>query len=336
MAIICPICTYDNQENSSGICLQCGFDLNSGSSLYEKPLQDINKAAETILAAEGSAAPEEITALYSEIAASSAGLIGQAKAELEKGLASLKNNSASISAADNNNTELINNALANFEKAAGEASKNLESIYQALYIMNDPEKTKEGQAQLEFLSTAIQQNFLLLQQSSMAFMTFNQDAEYPIDITNVSKILEYISAYISSYLKTKSVQELKSAVYYIESAKRTLISQIEEYEGVPYDQEISETNFVDNEGQSEHSHKNIEETDDDEEYYDDEEYEDEEELSDEFGLEERQDESSDIKIDQYSPQTDSLALGNSIHSENSSEDITESAHETYGGFSEKI
>ena len=229
MGTFCPVCGYENHEEEFETCPQCGFDIKTGMSLYDKPLEGIKKASE-LLNQNKDITPEEANKIYNDIVADSTNVISIAKSDFEKSINEIVTRFQMDSEYDKNTAEeYIKPYTDMFTQATKTVNQGLESIEKALTSIN-PNNLQETQMQLDLGTTLIEQGFFAMQNLDISLST--DDGEYPIDIEEFSEMLDYVHAYLGSYLDTKNVQELKAALYYLSNAKEYLEEEINAFEGV--------------------------------------------------------------------------------------------------------
>ena len=230
MATLCPICGYENPQEEFEVCPQCGFDFNNGMNLYDKPLEGIKKVSE-LLTKNKEISSEDANNIYNEIVTDSGKVISVAKSHFEQSVNEIMAKFQMDAQYDPATAqEYIKPYNDIFMQAADTVNKGLESIGKALTSSN-AENVQEMQMQLDLGTTLIEQGFFAMQNLSIS-VGGNDDGEYPIDISEVSEMLDYSSAYIGSYLNTKNVQELKAGLHYLTLAQQYLEEQITEYEGI--------------------------------------------------------------------------------------------------------
>lgn len=230
MATLCPICGYENPQEEFEVCPQCGFDFNNGMNLYDKPLEGIKKASE-LLTKNKEISSEDANNIYNEIVTDSGKVISVAKSHFEQSVNEIMAKFQMDAQYDPATAqEYIKPYNDIFMQAADTVNKGLESIGKALTSSNT-ENVQEMQMQLDLGTTLIEQGFFAMQNLSIS-VGGNDDGEYPIDISEVSEMLDYSSAYIGSYLNTKNIQELKAGLHYLTLAQQYLEEQITEYEGI--------------------------------------------------------------------------------------------------------
>jgi hypothetical protein len=226
--MLCPICGYENPQEEMEICPQCGFDLKNGMNLYDKPIEGIKKASE-ILKASKEISPEDANKIYNDIVADSGKVIAVAKNNFEQSLNEVMARFQMDAQYDPATAEeYIKPYNDMFMQAAETVNKGLESIGNALTSSN-PTNLQEIQMQLDLGTTLIEQGFFAMQNLGIS-MGVTDDGEYPIDIEEVSQMLDYVSAYLGSYLNTKNIQELKAGFHYLKMASEHLEAQINEYD----------------------------------------------------------------------------------------------------------
>lgn len=226
--MLCPICGYENPQEEMEICPQCGFDLKNGMNLYDKPIEGIKKASE-ILKASKEISPEDANKIYNDIVADSGKVIAVAKNNFEQSLNEVMARFQMDAQYDPATAEeYIKPYNDMFMQAAETVNKGLESIGNALTSSN-PTNLQEIQMQLDLGTTLIEQGFFAMQNLGIS-MGITDDGEYPIDIEEVSQMLDYVSAYLGSYLNTKNIQELKAGFHYLKMASEHLEAQINEYD----------------------------------------------------------------------------------------------------------
>ncbi len=267
--MLCPICGYENPQEEIEICPQCGFDLKNGMNLYDKPLEGIKKASE-ILKTNKEFSPEEANKIYNDIVADSGKVIDVAKNNFQQSLNEVMARFQMDAQYDPATAEeYIKPYNDMFMQAAETVNKGLESIGNALTSSN-PTNVQEMQMQLDLGTTLIEQGFFAMQNLGIS-IGVTDDGEYPIDIEEVSQMLDYVSAYLGSYLNTKNVQELKAGFHYLKMAAEHLEAQINEYDEIE--------NRPPTDLKEELSYNNEEEAYDEEEIDDEDEEEVEEEVS---------------------------------------------------------
>lgn len=228
--MLCPICGYENPQEEIEICPQCGFDLKNGMNLYDKPLEGIKKASE-ILKTNKEFSPEEANKIYNDIVADSGKVIATAKSNFEQSVNEVMARFQMDSQYDPATAEeYIKPYNDIFLQASETVNKGLESIGNALTSSN-PTNVQEMQMQLDLGTTLIEQGFFAMQNLGIS-IGVTDDGEYPIDIEEVSQMLDYVSAYLGSYLNTKNIQELKAGFHYLKMASEHLEEQINAYDEI--------------------------------------------------------------------------------------------------------
>lgn len=231
--MICPVCNYENAEEDSRTCPQCGYNAEE-NEIFDLPFREIESASRAITESGGDVSPEQAGVLYGNIVAGAEKAIEAAKSTISKSLYDIGSKISSENAEESDEYKAFSERFS----AAGEmASKGLEIIRDALNKMTSPETAEEGGQQLEMGSSVLRQGFFLMQQSGLDLSGIGDRPPCPVDITEPSRSLEYVSNCLSSYISTGDVQDLKSAVRHLRDAEELLVSAIEEYEGVPMEAE---------------------------------------------------------------------------------------------------
>ena len=230
MGTFCPICGYENPQEEFETCPECGFDIKNGMDLYDKPLEGIQKASE-LLTKNKQISPEEAKTIYDEIVQDSGKVINTVKANFEQNIQEIMARFQMDAQYDPATAqEYIKPYTDIFTQASTTINQGLEVIGKAL-TSSTPENFQEIQMQLDLGTTLIEQGFFAMNNLDIS-LSVDDDGEYPIETEELSQMLEYVHAYLGSYLDTKNVQELKAALYYLSTAKEYLEEEINAFEGI--------------------------------------------------------------------------------------------------------
>ena len=229
MAVVCPICKFDNPSEETIVCEQCGFDFMTDSDgAYSRALKMLKDTEESLSSSVGNMSKEKLEGVFEHISAQIQEAVEQSREDFNASMQKFSGLSAEqLDALPDG--DVWKGFLNNFDYFKNQINDGISMACSALNNMRDFNNLKTGKSQLELAQSQIQLAFESMQMYTASLLSGNVTELPPVDITltmeNLNKAVEYIGYYLSS----KDFRYLNEALPLIENAGGNLRFALEQY-----------------------------------------------------------------------------------------------------------
>ncbi len=229
MAVKCPVCQFENQEDDLK-CTQCGEDLMLSGTRYEKPLKMLKEMGQKVVDSTGSMPKEKLEGVYFHIVEQLQDIMDNSREELDSNLEKLRKEMAKVSGIDEEDVDL-KSFVEGFDVAQSIVNEGIGMALGALMSMRSFKDVKAGQTQLDLAITRVQEGLEHIERLSIGStgLPVGEEGEppTPVEVVMSMESIEKALEAINSYLSDHQDSHVRTALARLNEASAALSKYIE-------------------------------------------------------------------------------------------------------------
>ncbi len=230
MGVKCPVCQYENADESILRCDKCGEDLVSTGSWIEKPIKMLREMGQKVVESSGSMSKEKLESLYFHIVELLQDALDESKEQIEAKMENLRKDFARTSRISEEDVEL-KGFVESFHRAQTSVNEGIGMALGALMNMRNFRDIPTGQQELELAVARIQEGFENIQQleavASGMPLPHENTPEVPVTVVlamdSISKALEALNG----FMQQGSPDQIRLTLSHLDEARGSLANYLE-------------------------------------------------------------------------------------------------------------
>jgi len=230
MGVKCPVCQFENGDESVLRCGKCGEDLTVAGTWIEKPIKMLREMGQKVAESAGSMSKEKLESLYFHIVELLQDALDESKDQIEVKMEHLRKDLARNRMQNEEDVEL-KGFVEGFHHAQTSVNEGIGMALGALMNMRNFRDIQTGQQQLELAVARIQEGFENIQHLEAAAsgmpLPDENTPEVPVTVVlamdSISKALEELNGFMQSGFPG----HVRSTLSHLDEARGALATYLE-------------------------------------------------------------------------------------------------------------